>query len=168
MARINGTDGEDQLETTAGRDVVRGYKGEDLIHLSTGHDRLRGGSGADLLYVDMNALVAAGGSHQLVIGDGFARDASGAVDASLALIERLSVALTADGDTLDASGFGAESSQITGGAGSDTILGTRGADTIIGGGGDDRIEGGAGDDRINIVHLGGSHVLDGGEGFDTT
>lgn len=139
-----------------------------MIHLSTGPDRLRGGSGADLLYVDMNALVAAGGAHDLVIGDGFARDASGAVDAKLALIERLSVQLTADGDTFDASGFGGESSEIRGGAGNDTILGCRGADVIGGGGGDDRIEGGAGNDEINIVHFGGSHRLDGGEGFDKT
>ncbi len=71
QAMIVGTDGDDVLHGTSGRDVIWGGDGDDTIYGSLGNDLLCGGPGADLIHGGRgNDEVDGGaGDYDRVIGD---------------------------------------------------------------------------------------------------
>ncbi|MBK5219390.1 MAG: hypothetical protein JJE35_06370 [Thermoleophilia bacterium] len=71
LAKIVGTDGDDVLHGSSGRDVIWGGKGDDTIYGSLGNDLLCGGPGADLIHGGRGNDEADGGAgdYDRVVGD---------------------------------------------------------------------------------------------------
>lgn len=72
MATINGTNGNDTLDGSAGNDSISGKKGDDWLDGANGNDSLYGNEGKDTLYGgDGNDLLDGGASNdELWGGDG--------------------------------------------------------------------------------------------------
>ncbi|WP_051248877.1 beta strand repeat-containing protein [Inquilinus limosus] len=147
MANINGTAGNDGLDTltgTASADTINGLAGNDIMEGLAGADVLNGGDGIDAIsYGNSNAAVvinlatgAASGGH--AAGDSFTG------------IEN--VVGSQYNDTL------------TGDAGANWLHGSPGNDTLNGGAGDDILSGGSG---AGTGATYGADVLNGGDGNDT-
>lgn len=124
---INGTagidlifadDGDDTVNSDLGDDVIYGESGNDIIHGDAGNDKLFGGNGLDTIYGDDGDDIIYGDNGDCVESDG--------TDASL---------------------WGG-SDYIDGGNGNDYIYGESGSDTLIGGNGDDYLYGGDGSDMM--------------------
>lgn len=162
--RVGGTTGDDEIEGSAGDDliiaragddVVNGGPGDDSIYAGGGNDVVNGGSGDDTIYGGRGDDEISGGSGDDVIKAGAGDDV---VDGG-----------TGDdvirgGAGNDVMAGGAGDDVIGGGAGDDVIGGGTGDDVIRGGAGDDVIEAGAGDDEV--WGGAGNDVIDGGAGDD--
>jgi len=141
---INGTAGPDVLVGTPGFDSISGGDGDDVITGGPGNDVLSGGAGVD------TAVFAGPRSAYTVATSGGTTTVSGPDGTdTLTTIERLRF----DDMTL-----------IVGAGGGQYIAGTAGPDTLNGTAFNDLIEGGAGDDVIN--GLGGNDDIYGGDGND--
>lgn len=143
---VDGGPGDDRIRAGAGDDVISGGSGDDSIRAGAGDDEIHGGPGDDVIRAGSGDDVADGGTGDDVIRGGAGNDvlAGGAGD------DRIS------GDTGD--------DVIRGGSGDDSIRAGRGDDVIEGGGGNDVIRAGSGDDVI--VGGAGDDLLSGGSGND--
>jgi Ca2+-binding RTX toxin-like protein len=122
---INGTAGADVIVTGSGGDRINGRGGNDLICSGTGRDRVRGQAGNDRIN---------GGTS----GD---------------------VLLSGQGNDVMLGGQGAEF--MVGSDGNDTMNAGTGADFMIGGAGNDRYLGGPGlQDLVSFENSGGGVVVD--------
>ncbi len=151
MARIDGTNINDQLFGTseadflnglAGNDLLFSDAGDDILDGGTGIDTMRGGSGNDRYTVDNAA--------DLVIEN--ANDGIDTIEANVnftlsANVENMIVA----GIGLPISGVGNELDNrlVSAAAASVSLFGLGGNDTIIGGNGNDVLDGGTGNDTMN-------------------
>jgi Tol biopolymer transport system component len=127
--RILGFGGRDHLFGNQGNDLLIGHGGNDELHGGPGRDRLQGRAGKDLLFGDEDddVLIGHGGNDELQGGPGIDR--------------------------------------LQGGGGRDLLLGGEGDDTLRGNGGIDELQGGPGGDRLEGG--GGNDTLFGGAGNDT-
>lgn len=169
---VNGTTGNDNIETAAqddaiwldaGDDIASGKRGDDVIYGGAGNDTIAGCSGEDLLYGE--------GDNDLIYGNyGSDTIKGGAGNDSM------------EGDVDNDLLYGGDGADyIEGNEGDDTIYGDDGNDTIKGEGhrdddtlygdvayegqGKDIVYGGLGDDSID--GYGGDDTLYGNEGNDT-
>jgi Ca2+-binding RTX toxin-like protein len=71
QAKIVGTDGDDTIRGTPGRDVIWGGRGDDTIYGSLGNDLICGGPGADLIHGGRgnDEIDGGAGAGDRVIGD---------------------------------------------------------------------------------------------------
>ena len=130
LDRLNGKDGDDQIEGGAGNDVLvggggadvlLGGEGADIIGGRTGDDDIDGGAGADVIVGQLGNDVIDGGDGADKINGGV-------------------------GDDVLRGGEGAD--QLLGRSGDDQLYGGAGDDALNGGAGLDLLEGGAGDDLL--------------------
>lgn len=164
-SEIRGTDGNDTLTASPGRnkvsgmagddiiygsvvdDVLKGGSGNDTIHGDAGNDHIMGDEGNDLLYGGLgNDLIEGGAGHDTLFGDQGDDILSG-------------------GDGNDILWGGAGNDTLQGGAGNDKLYGEDGDDELSGHAGNDQLFGGIGHDRLDGGA--GDDTLDGGPGNDT-
>lgn len=185
MAIINGTTGNDVLNSTASSDQIFGFAGDDILNGGGGNDRLDGGIGADAM---------SGGTGNDIyfvddIGDSvFENDGEGTDDVRTTLVsyvlgsfvEKLrftgSGSFTGTGNDLSNEIEGGGSADtIHGGDGHDYLIGRGGSDSLYGGTGADTLDGGSGDDYLEgndgndvyLVDSSGDTVVElAGEGTD--
>lgn len=168
MARINGTNHEDDLDGTSSDDVIDalasddrlwGYEGDDFLMGGSGNDELDGGSGADEmeggtgddLYVvdtldDIVLEFAGGGTFDVVY-------------TTLA-------AYTLDAQVEDLTFFGTGDFTGTGNNLDNFIHGFDGNDTLDGGLGVDTLYGELGDDAYYLDQVGDRAIEVAGRGYD--
>jgi len=166
---IVGTEADEVLEGTGGKDVICGYQGDDVIKAlagrdivygGAGKDRIRGGPGADELHGEAGNDRVRGGldgdrihgqmGDDRLLGGGWADSISGGY-----------------GDDLLVGGLGRDYLYDTSGsevavlgAGSDQFYSIRGDDTVLGGRGDDWC--------ITVFDERSGDVIDGGPGNEDT
>ena len=173
VATIVGTDGDDTLVGTTGRDVIQaldgddavlGLAGNDVICGDQGDDELLGGSGRDRLIGDLDddSLFGGRGRDELDGGNGTDELGGGRGDDTIA-----------GGRGQDDLVGGADDDELSGNAGADDFHGGRGDDLLFGGPGTDDLDGDVGDDEVSgengddgIVGGRGDDVLSGGFGDD--
>lgn len=167
-------EGDSQIVSDAGDDVIRTGDGDDVIFSGSGDDRIVagdgdnsifGGDGLDRIvtgsgsdYIDGgegdDVLYSQGGNDQVWGGSGNDRINSGAGDD-----------LVFGQDGVDSIRGGTGDDIVFGGNDNDRLFGDQGNDVISGGAGNDRIYGGEGDDTL--IAGGGNDVMVGGNGADT-
>ncbi len=127
---INGTSFRDVLKAGAGNDRVLGNSGNDALSGGSGMDTLRGGNGDDVLGggTDDDQLYGDAGTDTLK-GDAGADKLYG-------------------GDGNDRLYGGAGNDALSGGAGNDKLYGDDDSDKLLGGLGDDLLDGGNGNDLL--------------------
>lgn len=155
IERVFGSEFEDSLTGSAGRDFLSGRDSDDLIFATAGADNYYGGDGDD------------------AVGYG---SATGGVEISLN--QKTGAGNIADGHTLVSiedvygSSFadrlaGTRSDNVLFGAGgNDSLFGYEGNDFLVGGAGADFLFGGDGNDRL--IGNAGADTLFGGAGVDTS
>jgi len=154
-ASVNGTEGADNLTSSANADNVNGAGGNDNIDGGAGNDTLAGGTGDDTVQGgvgdDMidggpgaNYLRGGDGQDQVVGGSGF-DDING----------------NAGNDT-ESGGFGDD--WVVGGRDNDRLAGDSGSDVVWGNLGDDTLDGGFDNDQVRGGQ--GNDILNGGAGND--
>lgn len=120
---ITGTDGDDRLVGTAGRDVIRCGKGDDVVVAKGGNDYIDCGAGNDRVDGGWgNDEIRGGSGNDTLTGN------------------------RGDDEILGGSGR----DKLTGGAGADELFGGDGVDSLRGNGGRDRLSGGAGRDTLYV------------------
>src|SRR5688572_7127892 len=140
MATIVGTNGNDNLTSTADDDSIDGLGGNDTINLPAsgyGDDIVDGGTGNDSLYFNF------GGATAIVVDFGTGT-ATGSGTVSFSGIERV-VATFAD-------------DHLIGAAGAQNLSGVGGHDTLEGRAGNDWLWGGAGSDRFVFRETGAANA----------
>ena len=159
---IRAGDGEDRIFAGAGNDVIDAGAGDDTILADLGDDIIDGGAGFDTLFLaQATGPVTVDFAAGKVSGSGIGSD-------SFVNIEKLlfgagnDIVTGNNGDDAFDGGLGNDT--LKGGAGNDTLFGDEGDDAINGGSGDDIVQGGNGVDRLT----GGSGLdrIDGGAGDD--
>ncbi len=152
---IVGTRGRDRIDGLAGDDNLAGLGGRDTIDGGAGDDNIAGGDGDDILFGGFGDDLIAGGRGNDWISGGAGND-------------RL---YGEAGDDEIYGGTGND--EIHGGEGNDRLYGEEGIDLVFGGAGNDQIFGGAGDDLLygedgNDEMRGGedNDDLSGGDGND--
>lgn len=125
-----GTDGDDTITGTAGRDALNAGDGNDVIDGGFGNDNLYGGNGDD-------DLSGGAGHDELEGGRGHDRLLGGAGNDELE---------GGSGNDLLVGGTGND--ELEGGFGHDRLLGGSGHDQLKGGYGNDQLNGGSGNDRL--------------------
>ena len=134
---VDGGEGNDDIETGNGNDLVIDLSGDNVINVAGGDDSVSTGDGNDV-------VLAGSGNDE--IGSGAGEDF---VDGQ-------------SGDDSVNAGDGGD--RVYGGSGADVIRGGRGDDRIFGGAGDDILLGGAGRDRMYGNE--GTDLMIGGTGAD--
>lgn len=136
---IIGTDGDDVLHGTVGRDIIIGLDGNDTIHGLGGDDSIAGCDGDD--------TIMAGPGDDEITGDAFGFFGNPFAEGG--------------NDTISG---GPGNDTVFGGAGNDVLHGDNGDDFVVGHQGDDEVYGGEGDDGV----LGGfgDDYVSGGNGKD--
>ncbi|MBK8909641.1 MAG: hypothetical protein IPM60_17790 [Rhodospirillales bacterium] len=136
---LEGTVGDDIINTGLGNDTLQGVTGDDSLSGGGGNDILSGGNGSDTLEGGVggdtlngdggdDSLSGEGGNDELAGGEG-----SDILDGDIG------------NDDLNG-GEGADS--LSGGNGNDDLTAGEGSDTLYGGLGDDNLSGGEGDDYL--------------------
>lgn len=150
-----GTGGRQVLDGSSGTDVIRGGDGSDRLVGGSGDDQLNGGSGDDELHGDVGADDLLGGS-----GEDEVIYAERELAVTVSLDDRADDGETAEGDNVHR-----DVENVVGGNGDDRIVGNAADNFLTGGRGDDRIRGGRGSDEL--VGGPGADRLTGGAGRDT-
>ena len=162
---VNGTSGDDTLNSGAGADTLNGGAGNDRLNGGAGNDWLDGGTGVDLLW---------GG----IGNDTYIVDNTGDIVTELAnegaedkVMASISYTLTANVEQLVLTGGSningegnALNNLVTGNGGSNQLWGFAGDDTLNGDAGNDSLFGGDGSD--SLIGGTGNDLLDGGTGAD--
>jgi len=187
--RMDGGDGNDQLQGTPGNDTLLGASGDDTLIGHDGNDILTGGAGSDVLHggagndrlrgqgASGDQLTGGAGDDELDGGAGTDRvleeanvdftatDAALTGDGidTLQGIERLTLIGGNSDNRLDTTAFSG-SVILHGRGGDDLLLAGGGNDRLNGGGGRDTLRGGAGNDRLR--GQGSIDQLTGGLGND--
>lgn len=190
MARIIGTEGDDDLVAGNSGDLIKGLGGDDTISGGTGDDTAYGGAGNDVLWGGSGGadqLFGGGGDDTIDEGghDGADFMDGGTGDDTLRMfygtfigggIAAFEWSFDPSGDMVTPAGSTATGFErvditgsdgddtITGGARGDMVRGWQGSDRLFGGRGADLVIGDNGDDTLD-GGLGGDR-LDGGGGFD--
>ena len=155
---IVGRDGDDTLGGGLGDDDISGGIGDDtfLIGVGDGVDVIDGSAGLDRIVATASGVVIS------------LSGLSGVEEISSGGFARVSIAGTANADSLDFSATTLTGiTSISGDLGDDTIIGSEGADVIVGGGGNDLLQAGGGDDVLLIGGAAaGRDSFDGGAGYD--
>ena len=125
---LNGSEGNDLIESGGGNDRVFAAGGDDVIEAGAGNDIVDGGIGND--------IIAGGGDADILFG--------GAGDDEIYAGEK--VDLFSVVDQTQSGGTGRE--LLVGGEGDDLVVGDITADVLLGGAGADFLLGGAGDDDL--------------------
>jgi Ca2+-binding RTX toxin-like protein len=143
-----GTGSGEQLDGSAGADLMLGLGGDDLIRSAAGNDTLDGGEGVDFL--------VGGAGDDLYIADrledviiesaGQGRDTVIASSTFLLKDAVEDLTLTGEGD-FEAHGNGLDNT-LRGNAGANRMFGQGGEDQLFGGDGDDTLDGGTGADTM--------------------
>jgi Ca2+-binding RTX toxin-like protein len=164
MARIIGTNQDDNLIGTDENDIIAPKLGNDFVD---------GGAGIDTLLLDFSSLVSVSGYFDPFSHLGF-YNGTGAggkfSNISFTNIERLNIIGSKGNDSFTGSALndvlkgGAGNDFLDGGAGNDIIEGGTGSDYLNGGTGNDLLLGGSGDDFITSG--GGTDIINGGDGKD--
>ncbi|MBA4490084.1 M10 family metallopeptidase [Paracoccus sp. S1E-3] len=143
--QLIGRGGNDRLEGRAGQDDLVGNAGDDMLIGGTGDDRLTGGGGRDVLDggAGSDTAVYIGATGVLVDLARPERNTGDAAGDRLISIEN--VIGTAGEDTLRGTAY---DNRLVGGAGNDQLDGDWGVDILEGGAGNDVLRGGAGSDRL--------------------
>lgn len=155
FAGIDGTEGDDVIIGTPGRDSINGLEGDDLLQGENGRDTLSGGDGNDTIGGDNGADFILGGDGEDILSGG---------DGADRIEGNLSDDLIAGGRGVDILFGGNGNDTIRGNGGNDELRGGFGDDLLRGNGGDDFIEGNAGDDSLGGAF--GNDFLRGGNGND--
>ncbi|MGB0934815.1 MAG: VCBS domain-containing protein, partial [Alphaproteobacteria bacterium] len=153
---IKAKDGNDTVHAGGGNDVVHGGDGNDTIYGGSGHDKLFGDDGEDTLFGGSgnDKLYGGDGEDWLYGGDGNDKIWGGRGDDHIF------------GEAgHDWAWGGSGNDVIYGGSGHDAVFGDSGNDTIFGGTGNDFLAGGRGDDVI--MGEDGCDIIKGGSGDDT-
>jgi 2',3'-cyclic-nucleotide 2'-phosphodiesterase (5'-nucleotidase family)/Ca2+-binding RTX toxin-like protein len=170
---VVGTNDDDDLNGTAGKETIYGRNGDDVIHAMGGNDRLIGGEGADTMLGgtgnDIYVVDNGGDEVTEAADEGIDRVISSITYLLGSNVERLALTGTSAID-----GFGNELANVivgneaanvlNGGVGNDVLSGLGGEDTLIGGDDDDVLRGGDADD--SLLGGNGNDSLDGGTGAD--
>lgn len=160
---LDAGNGNDDITTSDGNDVIHAGAGNDSIYASAGNDTIDAGAGNDMILADEGNDVIDG-------GDGFdtlflAR-ATGPVYVDFGAGHVSGAGIGFDTFTnIESLLFGDGSDTVTGGNGDDNLDGAGGNDTLNGGAGDDTLAGSAGDDTLNAGS--GDDTVDGGADNDT-
>ena len=118
---IDGSNGDDNLEGTDNKDIIRGLKGDDTLRGFSGDDILKGGRGQDELFGnDGNDYLFGGKGKDSLFGE--------------------------EGNDFLESGNG--KNKLDGGIGNDGLLGGNNQDILIGGEGNDFLNSGNGADTM--------------------
>ncbi|MFD2185050.1 hypothetical protein ACFSOX_23095, partial [Rhodoplanes azumiensis] len=168
---VDGGDGDDQITTARGDDLVEGGAGADLIYTNEGNDTIvagagddtiDGGAGADQLWGGEGDDTLVGGAGDDLLDGGEGRDTAdyGADTAGITVALGGGVAFGVDSgyDTL------VSIENVIGGSGDDVLIGDGAANVLIGNGGADQLIGGGGDDTLVA---GAGDVVRGNDGDDT-
>jgi TolB protein len=163
--RILGFGGRDRLFGNQGNDLLIGHGGNDELHGGPGRDRLQGRAGRDVLFgdEDNDVLIGHGGNDELHGGPGRDRLEGRAGQDLLSGDEDNDVLIGHGGNDELQGGSGTD--RLQGGAGRDLLLGGEGDDTLRGNGGIDELQGGPGSDQLKGG--GGNDTLFGEAGNDT-
>ncbi|WP_395681461.1 beta strand repeat-containing protein [Inquilinus sp.] len=146
MARIDGTEGNDELSGTDADDEIYGYGGDDQLYGGRGgDDLLSGGDGFDTFDGGDGADTLDGGT-----GDDLVYYSYNHWPVTVNLATGTASGGEANGDVLISI---------------ERIIGSRYGDTLIGSDGNDRLNGQAGNDILRGG--GGADTLDGEDGIDT-
>ncbi len=138
---INGTEFDDTLVGTSGKDILNGLGGNDLLIGNGDADALNGGDGTDTASYE---TAGSGVDASLNDGTGFLGDADGDTYSS---IENLT------GGNFDDTLIGdAGANRLSGLGGNDILSGLAGNDTLNGGAGADSLDGGAGTDTASYAN----------------
>jgi len=130
--QLNDSAGPDLIQSGGGDDVITAFRGgADTIQAGSGRDEVRAGAGED--------VVEAGPDADLVYGE--AGDDRLYADAKVELAAAISAGRTA-------SGTGVRGDFLSGGDGDDILVGSTAKDLLIGGAGMDVLVSGGGDDSI--------------------
>ncbi|UWQ73607.1 calcium-binding protein [Leisingera sp. M658] len=158
-------DGDDYIDGSANRDVIRGQSGDDTFFGNSASDRLYGEEGSDTISGGTGRDYLNGGQGNDHLYGNSGRDkivGGGGADTVFGGTWHDTIFGSTGGDWLD------------GENGRDEIYGGRGRDTIFGGGWDDTVSGGKGADIVDgglgrdlIAGGKGSDRLTGGDGEDT-
>ena len=135
--RFQGTATDDNINSLAGKDFLKGGEGNDVLDAGADNDRVYGGIGEDTI---------SGGTGNDYLNGGTGKDSLDGGEGK----DRL---YGGDGDDT-----------ITGGAGNDFLKGDNGNDSLDGGEGRDRLYGGDGNDTLNGGS--GNDRIEGGDGID--
>lgn len=166
--------GDNEILTHAGDDVIRTGDGDDVIYAGAGNDRIVAGNGDNAIFGENgndriiagngddfldggageDVLYSQAGNDQIWGGSGDDRINSGADD---------DLVVGEDGNDIIRGGSGDDT--LFGGNGVDRLFGDQGTDVISGGSGNDRMYGGDGDDTL--IGGAGNDVMVGGNGADT-
>jgi Ca2+-binding RTX toxin-like protein len=167
----SGTEGNDQLASSADNDVIHGLGGNDVITGGGGDDALHGDGGDDQLSGDTgnDFLYGGDGNDRLWGGDGndiFAGGNGADVFAGGRGVDTVRYETSASGVRVDLSLNTASGGEAAGDSFSsiETVIGSRFADTLTGDAAANTFVGGAGRDVLDGRD--GNDTLDGGEGND--
>lgn len=144
---INGTAGDDILDGGSGDERLYGKGGNDRLKGKAGADRLDGGTGIDVADYSTSS---AGVVVNLATGVGSGGDAAGDTLFSVENVDGSGYADTLTGD--------ASANRLSGGAGNDVLDGGSGSDILLGG---------SGDDFLYVESSGDIVTENAGEGVDT-
>ena len=173
MATVNGSSGNDSIDTGleddsvdagGGNDTVKSGGGNDTVDGWTGDDSIEGGAGNDSLLGYDGADTLRGGDGQDTIDGEFDADSIEGGSGNDDLYGGAGSDTLEGGSGQDWMMGGAEADSMSGGDGDDTVAGEEGNDTIFGDAGNDTVSGHEGDDAL---HGGiGQDSLYGGSGED--
>ncbi len=148
--------------TQSGDDNIQGTAGDDVIVVGNGDNTVEAGDGDDLIIAGNgdNTLIAGGGDDEIRSGKGNDLIVSDAADSGSARR-----ALAARGVTMVQTPTAVVGDdEVSSGGGNDEVISGGGVDKITTGGGKDEVDGG--DDNDNIGGGDGNDVLAGGAGDD--
>jgi Ca2+-binding RTX toxin-like protein len=172
---IEGNNGDNTLNGTAGDDHIYGYAGNDTISDPAGNDIINGGDGRDLIYDYAGSDNISGGSGFDYIYDyGNENDTfDGGPDSGYLTLHITGDATFTDANTVTITTGGVTTTKAFQNFDVVSVYGSSGNDTLTGGDRNDVFEGSYGNDVIssnngndNISDLGGNDTLTGGAGND--
>jgi Ca2+-binding RTX toxin-like protein len=159
---LHAGDGNDDITTSFGNDVIHGGAGNDHIFAERGNDTIFAGDGDDTILADLGDDVIDGGNGFDTL---FLAQATGPVSIDFAAGRVSAAGIGTDTfSNIENILLGAGNDIATGANGDDVFDGGAGNDTIDGGSGNDMLSGGVGDDVVKAGS--GDDVIDGGEGAD--
>ena len=189
---VNGTNGNDVINTGAGNDTINAFGGNDVINSFAGNDTIDGGDGNDSINAGLGAddEVDGGAGIDLLRANYALRDTGRGIFFSTRFTDAEGISgrairyagtsgftilddLSFDGmDRFSIIGTSKDDSietwrgndAVNSGAGNDTIEVGDGNDVVNAGSGDDFVEAGAGNDIVNAGS--GNDTVDAGTGFD--
>ena len=171
---VHGTEGDDDLHSTYGHELIFLYGGNDTLDSSTGNDCIIGTGGNKIIESESgdDVIVLSGlGDDDIETGSENDTVYAGSGNDTIDTGTGDDIIYAGDGD--DEVEAGGENDLIYAGAGNDIIDAETGNDTVYGESGNDYIKGSTGNDTIyagvgddNIKGNSGNDYIDGGSNYD--